>query len=243
MTVDENEVRKFVEWLPEISEDEAYVVQVMLRPWKPSHTNIPKSGLLHLEVIEGGDGFRERLFDAIVRAALLASNAGTVFRVAHHGRMVRVPPDAVAVYTRVNPSLLIRAATRLCIEHIEYLQSAAYSGKVEYSVLTRRIASVLAREIHTRFHIIDVDDDSIVDNVVAAVEDIVGYVPPRIKTRRGLHILVPVSNLDANRAKKWFREVLPMLMERYRGLIEYKREGLEPTPGTVYKGVVVRLLL
>ncbi len=241
--VDEDKLERFTRWLPEINEDEAYVVQVMLRPWKPEHSSLPRSGLLHLEIVEGGCCLRERLAAGIRRAALLASNSSSVLPLVKGSRLITPPPDAVAVYTRVNPSILHRAATRLCIEHIEDLESRAYGGGWGAPRLFSRIASVLARSIRVRFHVLDVDDNELlwrlVDNLSARLEAELGV----LKTRRGGHILIPVHRLDPSRARLFFRELLPRILAEHGDLVEHKREGLEPTPGTRYKGTTVNFIV
>ncbi len=243
MTLDEERLRRFTAWLPDIDDDRAYVVQVMLRPWKSGHEGLPRSGLLHLELVEGGCCWRERLETAVRRAALIASRSSETLVTVKGSSLVHPPPDAVAVYTRVNPSVLHRAATRLCIEHIEDLEARAYGGASGPPRLFSRLASVLARSLETRFHTLDVEDEELLRALAERLHTTLGVELGVVKTRRGGHILIPVTLLDEERARLLFRELLPEVLRRYRGLVEHKREGLEPTPGTLYKGVIVDFIV
>ena len=94
------------------------------------------------------------------------------------------------------------------------------------------------------FHMIDIDDKSLIGEVESKVLDMLGYMPARIITKRGEHILVKVSDFTKEQAKKWFNEMPKFINELNKSLdspepvVEYKKNFQEPVPGTMYRDYV-----
>ena len=68
----------------------------------------------------------------------------------------------------------------------------------------------------------------------------------KIETPRGFHYVIRLSVVSTKFFTKFLKQEFPELMKKHKDedgnpLIEYKKDPLEPVPGTMYGGFLVKL--
>ena len=311
---DEKMLLDFISWLPPIREDEAYLIVMMIRStglrdiygFKGSDHKLA-SKLIHgylSEVVtkvpflplRNVEHWRLRLYEEITRFAVSAVQSRWYYVKYKAGtrevdEVFLVPPQLIAIYISINPTRILRASLSTVKDVEEAVWTIAEGRATVKSVFARpdeRYHANAMKHTRTRFHVIDVDDKELAERVLEVVTEALGFTPPRIVTRRGMHILLNLEELEEhgiidkwvgradkrmiNLSKKYENLVrhgkdakeLRAMLEEYvwysddplfhrfqvasklyvsekgAGLIEIKKKPLEPVPGTLYKGVVVK---
>ena len=57
---------------------------------------------------------------------------------------------------------------------------------------------------------------------------------PVIETPHGYHVLVMLDRMDKDQLRNWFTDIVPEIQKLDD--VEYKKQALEPVPGTLYQG-------
>jgi len=247
---DPKETVRFLEWLPDPEWYEAYVALMLIRAtgMKEKFGFKGSDHSLQLTIVPGYyDEPKLKLYLVLRRLALLASESDTLFLYERHSNKVeriRVPSELVAVMLSPNLANWLKASTKTVEEFVESLKDSVFNPERADEIVRRidvRLPSNAMRYAKTRFHQIDVDDSSLVKEIEDFLLDVLGYLPARITTRRGVHYIVDVSSFDKKRAKRWFKE-FPRLLERInqdeKPRVEYKKKFQEPVPGILYKEII-----
>ena len=263
--VDEAETKKFVEWLPDIKWNEAFVVMLLIRSKKLKERYGFKGTdhVLKLEIVPGYVPlWRRRLLSKIKRFAILAYYSEEVYEYVRYkpgtrepDEVIPIPRELVGVMMSVNPADWVRASVKAVDEFSVSLVDAMYNPGEAPRIVRRvdlRVPALCMRYAKRKFHMIDLDTKhpGIVEDFESRLREVLGHVPARVETPHGYHYLVRVSAFDRDAAKKWFGDFLKNLPnirrtyadtlgvagEEAEKLIEYKKDFQEPVPGTRYQG-------
>lgn len=254
--VDPGEAIRFIEYLPQLEWHQAYVAMLLIRS-KGLKEQYGFKGTDHSLEIRIVPGYhrdpRFRLYLLIRRFAVLAQFSDQYYIYERHTKdgveIYRIPQPLVAIMVSPNPSDWVRASVDTVMEFLDSLRQAMLNPE-RASEFVRRLdvrlgANAMRRSKHM-FHVIDIDDRALIPEIETAVQEILGYMPARIETKRGEHILVKVSELTGERARRWFQTIPKMVEEINRRLnaeppvVEYKKNFQEPVPGTKYRDYVPR---
>jgi len=145
----------------------------------------------------------------------------------------------VNVHNWVRASIL---AIKEFMEGIWELHSAGDFSKMKR--LDDRIKSFLpttSTKNTKKYFTIDIDDKKIVDEIIEKVKEYTGFIPARITTPRGMHLLISWDDIPREKREEFRVKVLLGLKKEY-GEAEWKKLPQEPLPGTEYKkqGFIVR---
>ena len=248
--VDPKETIKFIEWLPDIEWHEAYVALLLVRS-RELKERFGFKGSDHCLMIKFVPGYHRnvklKLFLLLRRMALLAYHAPQIFIYERHAddevEVYRIPRELVAVMLSPNPSRWVKASVDTCEEFMSSLLDAMMNPQNASNIVRRidvRVGANAMRRVRHVFHLIDVDDTSLARELEEKIVEILGYLPARITTARGVHYLIKVSSFNKEMAKKWFSTIPKVVDELNNGrepqVIEYKKVFQEPVPGILYKG-------
>jgi len=251
------EAIKFIEWMPALTKPEhAYYAMLLVRA-KERREKFGYKGkekALAKVIVPGYlRNPKLRLFLELRKLALLAEYSYELFVYERHepgtntvSEIWRYPPDIVGVLVNVNIHNWVRASIKAITEFIEGTWEVYSSG--DYTRMTRlddRVKSLApttsAKGVKSYFTI-DIDDRKVADEVLERVKEYTGFVPARIITPRGMHILVSWHDIPRERREEFRLNLLRKLPTEYGNLVEWKKIPQEPLPGTEYKkpGFIVR---
>jgi len=268
LLVDENELKRFIEWLPDIGWDEAYLVMILIRSkmLKKIFGFKGTDHTLQRTIVPGY--YREytklMLEKTIKRYALLGYYSRELFMYFRHKpgtdeveEAIEVPRELIGIMILINPVDWINASL-LTVNDVVRAFYSAWRKPKESEKLIRRIDTRYLRNCHSRekrmFHQIDVDTKE--KEVISVLEDkfieYLGFIPAHIETPHGYHYLVPVHKFTSDISKRWFKPkekkkrkqtsiTFQEWLEKYDKelggkILEYKKQTLEPVPGTLYQG-------
>ena len=224
LIVDERELDGFISWLPDLEPHQAYLAQLMIRSrglkekygFKGSdHVLMFRAvhGYLRAVTPDGRVYWRVRLKHDIMRLGLLGAQGGWEYANYEPGgrvkirHLVRVPWQIIAVYININPADTIRALQLTTKELVDSLAGMAHSRGLEmYTEFFRRpdqrYYANLARSTKTRFHVVDADTKELFELVLELFQETFGFMPERILTHRGGHVLIDIAYIRENGLEK-----------------------------------------
>ena len=250
MAAPENTIM-FIEWLPDLEWFEAYAALLLVRSkgLKERYGFKGSDHCLRIDLVPGYlEDPRLRLYLVLRRMAVLAAESDQLFLYGRHTdggvEWYRLPPPLVSVMVSPNPVNWVKAGTDTVREFVDSLYGAVLNPDKAGGIVRRldvRLGANAMRRARHVYHMIDVDDRSLFREVMDVVHEYLGYRPAYVTTPNGGHILVWVSGLDRDTAKKWFSEVPRRLGEMAEShgdpkVIEYKKVFQEPAPGIRYRG-------
>ena len=255
LLVEPEETLKFIDFLPDIKWYQGYVVLMLIRTkgLKEKYGFKGSDHSLSLHVVHGYTMFPKlKLLQMIRKLSIQGYYSETIYTYYRHigGGEVEaytIPSQLITIQVSPNPSNWIRAGLTTLKEFMESLYSAMFNPERADEIIRRidtRYHSNNMRYTETYFHMIDVDDQSLIPEVEQLVQEHLGYLPARIVTRRGEHILVPVKEFTKQQAREWFlkvpRKINDLNKDYEEPMVEYKKNFQEPVPGVLYKEIVPR---
>ena len=250
--VDPHMCWEFVEFLPELEWHQAYVVLLLIRSkgLKEKYGFKGSDHSLSIHVVPGYyDDPRFKLYLVLRRYAVLMEYSSEYYVYERHTgdgvELYRIPSSLVALMVSPNPADWVRASVDTATEFINSLRDAmnnpAEAGRIVRRMDVRLGANAMGRTKRL-FHMIDVDDMDVAREVEDKVVELLGYLPARIRTKRGEHILVKVADFSRDTAKRWFTVMPKFIKEINQGreepVVEYKKNFQEPVPGVKYREIV-----
>ncbi len=243
--IDEGEVRRFVELLPDLEEGRGFLLFLIARGRYIKEYMGVKGRDIVLErvLIPWDDDWRERLVRKVRKLDVLKENAARIYLF----NDIPMDPRALVISIVYNP-------TKIKSAYIDLIRETMQTAILEQD--WRRISKLhvlwfgsLHRRAKGRFHRIDVDtkDPDVLFEIEEHLEKYCFWFL-QIETRRGVHYIVDTSRMDhrgffGEFRSKVFPEIRKRLVDEHNNpLLDYSSNPLEPVPGTYYGGFKVRIV-
>lgn len=251
------ETIKFIEFLPPIQWHQAYVVLFLIRSkgLKEKYGFKGTDHAIEIKVVPGYlDNPKLRLYLELRRLAIQAQFSDQLILYERYTKdgieYYHVPSELMTIMVSPNPADWVKAGAKTVDEFVESLKDAVMNPESRDRLVRRldvRFRSNAMRHTRHVFHMIDIDDKTLVSEIAEKVREILGKCPPMIITPNGAHLLIKVSDFDSKTAKRWFNEI-PKFLEKFNEkgkppIVEYKKNFQEPVPGILYRGFVPKFLV
>lgn len=204
------EFRKFLNWLPELTETETYYISLLAR--KKYNAVVSNNN----QQLKRNTGNKQSLERKIRQMELVYG--------AYQIGDIPIPKDSLACYINVNPRDYWKASTKT----LQELASVVCRGdkRVDPQKLTMNNLQNAASE-NRRWYVFDIDDEK--PETLHKAFDIVGKMP-YITTRGGYHVMVDAA-LTKSYPKDWYQSL--------KAISDATGDGLSPIPGTFQGGHLV----
>jgi hypothetical protein len=210
-------LKEFVEWLPELKDNETYYLTLFARrKYAPDvpYLKTDKSQLKRLT------SKKEFIIDKIKQ---MECAIGT-----YKQKEVIVPEHALVAYITPNPRDLEKA-TKESLKKFAELITKPYGNYNPHQEVLSEIQKAYSRKIYFDLDFDNVDKDYIISNLENKINfDCLTF----LKTRGGYHVLIKLDKIDKKFEKSWWKNVsqIPNL--------DIKGDNLIPIPGCIQGGFV-----
>lgn len=211
---DEAKLRHFIDWLPELQDNETYYVSLFARNKYAPELKGDKAQLKRFT------SSKEYLFDKIKQ---LECELG-----AYKIKGVAIPQNALALYITPNPRDLEKASKNALIRFAELI-TKPYNGYNPHQEVMTEI-----QKAHSRKIFFDLDFDNVdLDQTLEKIKDFINMDCVHIvKTRGGFHLLVELAKMDKAFEKNWYKNLTSLEGCDVRG------DNLLPVVGCAQGGFV-----
>lgn len=208
---DEQRLRDFIAWLPELEPHEIYVINLFARNKYSKeivHINSDKAQMKRFATN------KEWMFRKIRQ---LETEVGTYWQ-----QSIPIPQDALALYITVNPRSQVKAAKNLLVKLADLITKPYNSYNVSAEAMSE-LQKATSRKIYFD---IDIDDEQVLDikeEIKGKInEDAVTF----LITKNGLHVLVELDKIAEEYRKTWWNDLNKLPGADVKG-----SDGMIPVPG------------
>jgi hypothetical protein len=222
--IDEERLKEFIYWLPELEADETYYLCLFSRSkyCKDSPVKI-RSDKQQLKRFTSNKKF---MFNKIEQ---LECKIGTYKQVD-----TEVPPESLALYINPNPRSNVKAA-KLALKKIADLITSPYDGYNLHQTIMSEIQVAKSRTVYFDFDFDNVNLGDIIYEIKA--QSLINTDALHlVETRGGFHMLVEVDKIKPEFSKTWYNSIT-----RLKGC-DVRGDNLLPVPGTFQGGFIPKLI-
>lgn len=210
---DEEMLKDFVEWLPDLEDGEIYYCTLFARKKYSSKMKSDKSQ------IKSFTSKKEFLIEKIYQLEI------PVGRYKQRGGQEEIPQESLALYINPNPRSLEKAAKNSLVKLVHAI-TKPYSGYNPHKVVLTEIQKACSRKVF-----IDFDFDNIIFN-----KDDFNFINRDclhiVKTHGGFHALIETDKVSEEYKKSWYNN-----MSKVKG-VDVRGDNLLPVPGCCQGGFV-----
>jgi hypothetical protein len=211
---DEEKLRNFIDWLPELAHNETYYVCLFARSKYAPELKGDKSQIKRFT------SKKEYLFEKIKQ---LECEIGS-----YKVKDTIVPQEALALYITPNPRDLAKASKNALIRLAELI-TKPYDGYNPHQEVMTEIQKSHSRKVFFDLDFDHVDLDQTLEKVRAFINLDCLHI---VKTRGGFHILVELAKMDKIFEKNWYKNMTSLEGCDVRG------DNLLPVVGCMQGGFV-----
>lgn len=194
--VDEDKLKEFIEWLPDLEPHETYYCTLFARS---KYSNILRAG--DKQQLRSFTSSKSRLINKIKQLETKVDTYLTKERIT--GLDIPIPQEALAFYISVNPRDLIKATRESLIEFAR-LVTSNYNGYNPHKKVLSYIQQSRGRKIFSEFDYDNVQFEYIKEEAKKILsKDCLNY----MITRGGVHVLVDLSKVDNAKNKFWYSQM------------------------------------
>lgn len=207
---DEQKLRTFIEWLPELQEYEQYYLCLFAR------SKYAKDAIVHIKSdkaqLKRVTSKKKNLFDKIRQ---MECEIG-----AYHQREVEIPQEALALYITVNPRDLWRATFNSLVHLAKCIQTNAKTMNPHQEVM-----SEIQKSCSNKYYL-DIDIDNKNPKIIKQIcEYINSDCLTILQSRGGYHVLVRFDAINEQFKKTWYNKIVNLPDVDQRG------DNMIPVPG------------
>jgi hypothetical protein len=209
----------FVEWLPELNDNEKYYVCLHARKkYMPELTNKDKTQLKRFTATKS---------NLINKIEQLECPIGSFLTKDY----VTIPDEAIAIYITVNPRCMLKASYNAAKDIITCIQN---QGHLNPS--SEALSSIHKSKAKTHYFSFDIDGNVVADDIGYEIKDLVGNATV-IQTRGGCHLLVKPHETTS---KTWYNDIFAWAKTKSFE-IDQCSDLITPIPGCNQAGYVPSL--
>lgn len=199
---DEERLKKFIDWLPELDSDELYYICLFARK---KYNAIVKADKASLKRVVSK---KENIYSKILQMEVPLG--------AYEIDGVTVPQDALAVYITTNPRNLVKANYAVIREILTKIENGN-SNTNPYAIALNEL-----QKSKSKSHFVTFDVDNKDYELIPKLAELIGKDSFEVlETRGGFHFIIKIDSISNN----WYQPVTDLLKPDQKG------DLLSPIPG------------
>lgn len=225
---DEQKLREFIEWLPELQPDEKYYLCLFARS-KYTKDKEGKNGIAHIKSdkaqLKRFVSDKDRMISKIKQ---LECEIGSYMQ-----RVTPIPQEALALYITVNPRNMMKATVNTMVKLAHSIRDQNVIMNPHQEALSE-IQKAKSRTCYVDF---DIDSERPVNDLMGEVlnyvnQDAVTF----LQTRGGLHVLVNPREVEFKYKNKFYQNLSNL------GGCDQTGDQMIPVPGTYQGGFTPKFI-
>ena len=223
IVTDENELLKFIDFLPELGPTETYYLCLFARKKYCAQVKHISSDKAQLKRFVTN---KDRMFNKIKQ---LEVEVGQYYQY-RNGNKVEIPQEALALYITPNP----RSMKKAIVPSITNLLKIYDTATEGYNIV-QEVLSQVQKSVGTKyFYNVDFDVDKSRFSEIKHLVDSINLKGDWVETRGGFHYLVDLK--DPNLNQKWYQ-----ILALVEG-VELLKDTMLPVPGTYQGGFTPKFI-
>lgn len=227
---DEEELKKFIEWLPDLEQDEGYYISLLCRRKYNSDKKIPSN----MDMIKRTVTSKKHLLMSIRQFEIKKGQYSV--------NEIELDDEALAMYILPNPRSYRKTWSMMAMNAITFLENnQSFPNPESYSL------SCLAKcPSKKRFIDVDIDlnegDEISIESLYEYLDDKINKdaIDAIIRTRGGYHVLINQEKILIDYKKTWYSQISEMKNDKFKD-VSINSDRMLPIPGCIQGGFVPKI--